>query len=1194
MKGSLTILIMFHLFLGSAQKPVLVIPRGHTEGVTTIAFSPDGQYLISGSRDRTAIIWDTSGHQIKSFKHELQVKNVRFSSDGSSVYTTSSDSRINAAKIIDDSLHAMYKHGEFISAVSFYDKKKQMAISNEVNGALELRDFDGKLIKGLQQAQSITSISFSVDGQFIITGSKDQKLVLWNLVNLTKKTFPINGVAGHSNVITQVCLSKDGKFALSSSKDKTAILWNLDGTIRRRINHNVAILACDISINNQIVTASEDGVVKIWGSSQQVKEISFQAHTLSINAVCFAPDGNSFLTASNDNTICQWDLNGRLIRRYSGHLKPISFTHFINDSSENILSMSNDATASIWNNADYTYHSFKIQHSKNPPLVAIPSVSKFFIAGGDRGEFGFWKSNGNHLKLDSKIDSNETLKSLQFRNQVTSIELSPDGRSILTGHLSNGGAQLSDIRGRVLKIYKQPEAIGSAVFSTSGKFIATVGFTENVIYIFDTSISERSVHKFEIPSKVNCLAYLSDSILFTGNKNGLVQMWNVVSGKLLGNYGAPDGEMINALSVSMNQQFLATGNNAGIIKIWNLLDGSSKELIGHSSKVLSVHFSRVRASESELLISGSVDGTTKIWNRVTGKEELTLFSIDSLDWAVVAPDGLFDASPGAMELMYYTVGLEVVELDQLKSSFYQPGLLRIKLGHEKLQPVVTTNINSLDLSNKFKAEIIENHINVFFEPDADGSKKISLFVAEKEVDSNINSEGLFEVKNVDLLKYSKYFLEDTNYIYLVSYNKDESLHSQAYPLIYKFSSGSKSGSGEINTNEPVSFKGLPDLYALVVGTSKYSGEITKLVFPDKDAESMAQGLKAVGNRLFNHVFLSLLTTASQNADSISNRNNIEKILKEFAIKAKAKDVLLVYFSGHGSTFAENGKPQFYYLTKDVTTSDLSNQDVRNKFTISSNDLSAWLTAIPARKQVLIFDACHSGEVISSLESSARDISPSKIVALDRLKDRSGTFILTGSAADKVSFESSQYGQGLLTYTLLQGMRGLALTEDKRVDVAKLFGHAKDRVPVLAESINKVQIPIISYPKGGGSFDIGLVDTILDIPEVKSKPVFAKSKIQSKSFGDPKKIVAGFSNYFGQFTAQGANAELIYTEYDGYPNAYSIQGNYEVVDNELRLEFKLFKGDDPVNNEVMKVTSQSPPYLDLYEKAFGKIENLIKP
>ena len=54
-----------------------------------------------------------------------------------------------------------------------------------------------------------------------------------------------------------------------------------------------------------------------------------------------------------------------------------------------------------------------------------------------------------------------------------------------------------------------------------------------------------------------------------------------------------------------------------------------------------------------------------------------------------------------------------------------------------------------------------------------------------------------------------------------------------------------------------------------------------------------------------------------------------------------------------------------------------------------------------------------------------------------------------------------------------------------------------------------------------------------------------------------------------------------------------KGNYEVIGDELRLEFKLFKGEDPVSNEVFKVTSPRAPYMDLYEKAFEKIESMIK-
>ncbi|MCB0552402.1 MAG: hypothetical protein KDD02_02535, partial [Phaeodactylibacter sp.] len=67
-------------------------------------------------------------------------------------------------------------------------------------------------------------------------------------------------------------------------------------------------------------------------------------------------------------------------------------------------------------------------------------------------------------------------------------------------------------------------------------------------------------------------------------------------------------------------------------------------------------------------------------------------------------------------------------------------------------------------------------------------------------------------------------------------------------------------------------------------------------------------------------------------------------------------------------------------------------------------------------------------------------------ALDRMKDRTGMFVLAGSAADKVSYEASQYGQGLLTYSILQGMSGFKLREDKYVDVALLFEYARDEVP----------------------------------------------------------------------------------------------------------------------------------------------------
>ena len=109
--------------------------------------------------------------------------------------------------------------------------------------------------------------------------------------------------------------------------------------------------------------------------------------------------------------------------------------------------------------------------------------------------------------------------------------------------------------------------------------------------------------------------------------------------------------------------------------------------------------------------------------------------------------------------------------------------------------------------------------------------------------------------------------------------------------------------------------------------------------------------------------------------------------------------------------------------------------------------------------MLIIDACNSGQIVENLTSGTKSLNSSQIRALDRMKDRTGMFVLSGSASDKVSYEASEYGQGLLTYALLQGMLGLATRKDAKgqetIDVMKLFQYARDQVPELAKSINGI-------------------------------------------------------------------------------------------------------------------------------------------
>ncbi|MBK6996050.1 MAG: caspase family protein [Lewinellaceae bacterium] len=312
---------------------------------------------------------------------------------------------------------------------------------------------------------------------------------------------------------------------------------------------------------------------------------------------------------------------------------------------------------------------------------------------------------------------------------------------------------------------------------------------------------------------------------------------------------------------------------------------------------------------------------------------------------------------------------------------------------------------------------------------------------------------------------------------------------------------------------------------------------------------------------------------------ISSKANIEKAFLEFK-KATPCDVLVVYFSGHGSTWGKEGdKTNFYYLTKDITSAKLADDAVRKEYAVSDEELTKWLAAIPAQKQVLILDACNSGKAAENLSGiDQRDLNSSQVIAFELLKDRTGTFILTGSAADMVSFEAS-HGQGLLTYSLLEGISGVALKDGKYVDIMKLFQNSRDVVPKLAASIKQVQIPVIAAPKGGSSFPIGIKDASVKINLPQPKPVVIQCNFQDRdNFNDGLGLTQALNDYFHDQTAKGAQAKFVYYDIPKFAEGFSIRGNYAISGEQVSLAGRLFKGDTPVGGAFNLTGTKDPAVL----------------
>ena len=383
-------------------------------------------------------------------------------------------------------------------------------------------------------------------------------------------------------------------------------------------------------------------------------------------------------------------------------------------------------------------------------------------------------------------------------------------------------------------------------------------------------------------------------------------------------------------------------------------------------------------------------------------------------------------------------------------------------------------------------------------------------------------------------------------------------------------------------------------YAIVVGTSTFSSpDLPDLMFPAKDAESFATGIRLGAERLYgkDKIWMRVLTTNFKAGDpktggGLPTKQNIRAAFDEVHKMARPEDTLVVYLSGHGAMSATD-RDLYYYLTMDARTFDIERDPaLKDASTVSSQELLEWLRE-PVKtmplKQVVILDTCAAGGASNDLMKLAerRDISPDQRRAIELLKDATGTFILMGSAADSASYEASRYGEGLLTYALLQGMRGESLDDDSRLGVNRWFEKASEDVPDLAKTIGGIQKPVIAAPKGTG-FPVALL-TLEDrakIPLATPKPQLVRVVCEDNNQDDPLQLrplvreqlrALSYAQARGDGTAQ---AGIIYLDGadDDLPGAFQPKLRYEVLAGKVSVRIRLTSGNNTLADQAVSASS----------------------
>ncbi|KIN98727.1 hypothetical protein M404DRAFT_61478, partial [Pisolithus tinctorius Marx 270] len=186
--------------------------HGHTSFVNSVAFSPDGKRIVSGSWDETVRVWDVEGGvQIGSplEGHTSYVNSVAFSPDGKKIVSGSRDKTV---RFWDVEGVAFFPDGKAIVSGS-WDKTMRFW---DAEGGVQI----GSPLGG--HTDGVLSVAFSPDGKRIVSGSRDKTVRIWDAEGGVQIH---SSLRGHTDAANSVAFSPDGKRVVSGSWDNTIRVW---------------------------------------------------------------------------------------------------------------------------------------------------------------------------------------------------------------------------------------------------------------------------------------------------------------------------------------------------------------------------------------------------------------------------------------------------------------------------------------------------------------------------------------------------------------------------------------------------------------------------------------------------------------------------------------------------------------------------------------------------------------------------------------------------------------------------------------------------------------------------------------------------------------------------------------------------------------------------------------------------------